>query len=46
MAINFEAFLYTLPFMVKGMIGIFAVTLMIIACVALLNKLNLGGDND
>ncbi len=42
MSINFEAFLYTLPFMLKGMVGIFAVTLMIIACVALLNKLNLG----
>ena len=46
MTINFDAFLYTLPFMFKGMIGIFAVTIMIIACVALLNKLNLGGDKE
>ena len=46
MTINFDAFLYTLPFMAKGMVGIFSVTLMIIACVALLNKLNLGSDDE
>ena len=30
--------------MAKGMVGIFSVTVMIIACVALLNKLNFGKD--
>jgi len=35
---NFELFLLTLPIMAKGMIGIFAVTCVIILVMFLLNK--------
>lgn len=35
---NFQNFLYTLPFMLKGMVGIFIVTLVIIGCIYLLNR--------
>ena len=35
---NVEQFLYTLPFMLKGLVGIFAVTAVIILCIAILNK--------
>jgi hypothetical protein len=36
---NIEMFLYTLPFMLKGMAAIFIVTLVLILSVVLLNKL-------
>ena len=36
---NVEQFLYTLPFLLKGMVGIFAVTAVIILSITLLNKL-------
>lgn len=35
---NINAFLATLPFMLKGMLGIFVVTLVIIFCIWALNK--------
>ena len=35
---NVEQFLYTLPFMLKGLVGIFAVTAVIILCIVILNK--------
>lgn len=35
---NLEMFLYTLPFMLKGMLGIFAVTIVIILTIVILNK--------
>ncbi|MEA5050323.1 MAG: hypothetical protein VB021_02495 [Oscillospiraceae bacterium] len=35
---NVQAFLDSLPVMGKGMLGIFLVTLLIVACVALLNR--------
>ncbi|MEG0912862.1 MAG: hypothetical protein RSD35_03210 [Oscillospiraceae bacterium] len=35
---NFELFLQTLPYMLKGMAGIFFVTLVIMLCVTILNK--------
>jgi len=37
--LNFDNFLATLPIMGKGMLGIFVVTAIIIACIKLLNKL-------
>jgi hypothetical protein len=36
---NYELFLKTLPFMAKGMAGIFIVTLVIMLCIVVLNKL-------
>ena len=36
---NLEQFLYTLPYMAYGMAGIFAVTLIIVLSIALLNLL-------
>ncbi len=36
---NLELFLYTLPIMAKGMLGIFLVSLVIIGAVVLLNRL-------
>lgn len=39
MKIDFDAFLRSLPMMGKGMLGIFAVTAVIILAVVLLNKL-------
>lgn len=36
---NISAFLITLPIMAKGMLGIFAVTAVIILCMVILNKL-------
>jgi hypothetical protein len=41
--INTEAFLSTLPYMGKGMLGIFVVTLVIIVSIMILNKV---GSND
>ncbi len=35
---NISAFLSVLPYVVEGMLGIFAVTIIIIACIWLLNK--------
>lgn len=45
---SIENFLYTLPFMAKGMAGIFVVTLVIVFCIAALNKLtaNIGKKNE
>lgn len=40
MEINVELFLETLPIMLKGMVGIFAVTGVIILGIYLLNKLS------
>lgn len=40
MEINVELFLQTLPIMLKGMVGIFAVTGVIILGIFLLNKLS------
>lgn len=37
MVINFQAFLDSLPIMGKGMLGIFAVCLIIIGCVYLMS---------
>ena len=37
---------YTLPMMGKGMLGIFIVTIIIIASVAILNKVTSGKKND
>lgn len=37
--------LYALPFMLKGMLGIFCITAVIILCIWLLNKLP-SGKND
>lgn len=39
MIFNTDQMLFTLPIMLKGMSGIFIVTLAIIAIIALLNKL-------
>lgn len=39
MIFNVEQFLFTLPILVKGMGGIFLVTLVIILLIALLNRL-------
>ncbi|MDO4566482.1 MAG: hypothetical protein Q4B42_04050 [Oscillospiraceae bacterium] len=39
---NFQLFLQTLPYMGLGMLGIFAVTLVIILCITLLNKFTSG----
>ena len=39
MQINFYAFLDSLKYMGQGMVGIFAVTLVIILAIVLLNKL-------
>lgn len=36
---NYDAFLTTLPVMGKGMLGIFVVTVIIIASIKILNKL-------
>ena len=41
--INTEAFLSTLPYMGKGMLGIFVVTLVIIISIMILNRV---GNND
>lgn len=45
---SIENFLYTLPFMAKGMAGIFIVTLVIVLSIAALNKLtaNSGKQNE
>lgn len=37
-SMNFSAFLSVLPYVAEGMLGIFAVTIIIIACIWLLNK--------
>ncbi len=42
---NFELFLSTLPIMAKGLAGIFLVTLVIILCITLLNKLTSGKED-
>ncbi len=39
---NVSRFLETLPYMLKGMVGIFAVTLVIIAMIWLINRLTGG----
>ena len=39
---NIQNFLATLPYMGLGMLGIFLVTLVIVLCIALLNKLTAG----
>ena len=39
MQVNVEAMLASLPYMLKGMIGIFAVVLVIMLCTWLLGKL-------
>lgn len=36
---NIENFLYTLPYIAKGIVGIFVVTAIIILCIYSLNKL-------
>lgn len=36
---NISGFVATLPYMAKGMAGIFLVTLIIMLCIALLNRL-------
>ena len=36
---NYQNFLATLPIMGKGMLGIFIVTLVIVLCMVLLNKI-------
>lgn len=36
---NIDLFLQTLPYMLKGMAGIFLVTLLIVLCIWALNKL-------
>lgn len=36
---NTQAFMQTLPIMGKGMLGIFAVTVVIVICVTVLNKI-------
>ena len=36
---NTQAFMQTLPIMGKGMLGIFAVTVVIVICVTILNKI-------
>ena len=38
MNLNIDAFMNSLPLMGKGMLGIFAVTIVIILMIALLNK--------
>jgi len=43
---NVQLFLYTLPYMAKGMLGIFAVTLILVLCIVLLNKLSSRKGND
>ena len=40
MELNFELFGYVLPYIGKGLVGIFAVTLVIILIVWLLNKVS------
>ena len=42
MIMNIELFLDTLPYMLKGMASIFVVTLVIVLCIMLLNKLTSG----
>ena len=37
-AFDTQAFIQTLPIMGKGMLGIFAVTVVIIGCILILNK--------
>ena len=44
MNLNVNAFMETLPIMAKGMLGIFAVTAVIIAAVIILNKVCSGID--
>ena len=39
MNINVDAFIDSLPYMAKGMAGIFIVTAVIVGCIYLLNKL-------
>lgn len=36
---NTELFMYVLPFALKGWIGVFIVTVVIMGCIALLNKM-------
>ena len=43
---NVAQFLYTLPYMLLGMAGIFTVTIIIIVCIALLNKMTSGRGGD
>ena len=38
--ISINAFLSTLPIMAKGMLGIFAVTVVIVICMKLLNRIS------
>ena len=44
--LNVNAFLSSLPIMVKGMVGIFAVIIIIILCVMFLNKVTEGKQNE
>lgn len=46
MNINVDAFLETLPIMGKGMLGIFLVTLTIVICIILLNKITSNDNNN
>lgn len=46
MELNVELFLQTLPLMGKGMLGIFAVTAVIILSIVALNKLTAPKDSD
>jgi len=39
---NMELFLYTLPFALKGWLGVFIVTAAVMLCIILLNKLTGG----
>lgn len=36
---NFDLFLLTVPYALKGWLAIFVVTLLIVGCIALLNKI-------
>jgi Na+-transporting methylmalonyl-CoA/oxaloacetate decarboxylase gamma subunit len=43
---NVGLFLQTLPYMVKGLAGVFAVTLLIMLCIALLNRFTASKDGE
>ncbi len=44
--LNIELFLEVLPYLFQGMLGIFLVTVVMILCVCLLNKLTSGKKPD
>ncbi len=43
---DFKAFLSTLPYMLKGMVSIFVITLVIVLCIFILNKLTTSRKKD